>query len=150
MQRTRRRTFHRCSRFKLYFVGTADYLCCACHLLMYLADVFFLGIAINITVFAASRSGKGLSTDLEFVVQCFNVIFHSLNELCLIFAYRSLDMWPHEQRVEPRENTEHFASIFRRSQLIAKSRCYTRFNSVDSFFISRRVKNGLTKRLNDY
>ena len=38
--------------------------------------------------------------NLELVMECLNVIFDPLDQLCLIFTYGTPDVGPHKQRIE--------------------------------------------------
>lgn len=53
-------------------------------------------------------------------MQRFDIILHPLNELRLILAYSATDVRSHEQRVETREDAEHFVGVLGRPQLVAE------------------------------
>ena len=48
-----------------------------------------------------------------------NVIFHSLDQLCLVFTDRTSDVWAYKQSIEPGEDPEHLIGILGCSQLVS-------------------------------
>lgn len=69
-------------------------------------------------------------TDLELLVQRFDVVLDALYELRLVLADGAADVRPHEQRVEPREDAEHLVRVLGRAQLVAQVRRDARLHAV--------------------
>ncbi len=74
----------------------------------------------NVTNTGHSISLAVYILDLEFLVQGFDVVLDSLNQLGLVFSDGTPDMGPHEEGVEPREDAEHLVGILGRSELSGK------------------------------
>ena len=58
--------------------------------------------------------------DLELLVQGFDVVLDSLNQLGLIFPDGTPDVRPHKKGVEPGEKPEHFVGILGRFEMRRK------------------------------
>ena len=73
-------------------------------------------------------------------MQCFNVIFHSLHQLSLVFSDGSPDVRAHKQGVKSGEDAEHLIGILGCSQLVSQSGRDSGLNSVNSLIISMKTK----------
>lgn len=49
----------------------------------------------------------------------FNVILHPLDQLSLVFADCTSDVWTHKQSIEPGEDPEHLICILSCSELVS-------------------------------
>lgn len=58
-------------------------------------------------------------TYLELVMKCLNVILHPLDQLGLVFADCTSDVWTHKQSIEPGEDPEHLVCILGCSKLVS-------------------------------
>lgn len=74
-------------------------------------------------------------TYFEFLMQCFNVILYSLDELCLILSDGTSNVRSHKQRIEAREDTEHLISILGRSKLVTETCRDTSLNSINPLLV---------------
>lgn len=74
--------------------------------------------------------------NLELVMEGLDVVFDSLDQLCLIFTYGTPDVWPHKQRIEAWEDPEHLVGILCSTKLVSQPCCDAGLHPVDSFIIS--------------
>ena len=51
------------------------------------------------------------------------VIFHPLDELCLVLPDGTTDVGTHKQGIEARENTEHLIGVLSSAQLVSEASC---------------------------
>ena len=78
---------------------------------------------------------------LKLVMQCFNIIFHSLYQLGLVFTDSSTNVWSHKQGIEAGKDAKHFISILCCSKLIPKSCSDTSLHPVNTLIISTTTNN---------
>lgn len=57
---------------------------------------------------------------LKFLMQCLNIVFHTLYELGLVLANGAADVRAHKQGVEPGEYAEHLVGVLGSSELITQ------------------------------
>ena len=72
---------------------------------------------------------------LELLVQFLNVIFHPLNQLCLVLTDGPTDVSPHKQGVVAREDAEHLVGVLGRSQLVPQFGGDSGLHAVDALIV---------------
>lgn len=85
------------------------------------------------------------STNLELVMQRFNVILHTLYQLGLVLANSATDVWAHKESIEAAEDAEHLVGILSSSKLVTEASCNTSFDTINALIIPRNKK----KRIED-
>ncbi len=76
-----------------------------------------------------------LTPHLELVVQAFDVILHSLDQLRLVLPDRTADVRPHEEGVVPGEDAEHLVGVLGRPQLVPETGRDPRLHAVNPLVI---------------
>ena len=70
-----------------------------------------------------------------------NVILDTLDELSLVFSDSASDVRSHEEGIETREDAKHLICIAGRPELIPKTSCDPRFNTINTLIISASQNN---------
>ena len=73
---------------------------------------------------------------LEFLVQSFNIILHTLDQLGLVLANGTTNVRSHEQCVEAGKDTEHLVGVLGGSQLVAETSRYPGLNTIDPLVVA--------------
>ena len=68
-------------------------------------------------------------------MQRLNVIFDSLDQLCLVLSDGTADVGSHKQSIEAREDAEHLIGITSSAQLVTQSSSDTCLNTVNTLII---------------
>jgi len=73
---------------------------------------------------------------LEFLVQRFDIILHTLYQLCLVFSDGTADVRPNEQSIEPRKDAEHFVGVTCCAKLVSQTGRDAGLHAINALIVS--------------
>ena len=84
-------------------------------------------------------------TNLEFIMKSFNVIFNSLNELCLVLSDCPTNSRSNKQSIEPGKDPEHLICILCSTKLVTQSGSDSCLNSINLLIIPLKLQQNESK-----